>query len=79
MSAETEELIKVAEQLPASKRAAVTEFALFLLSRDRTGVDGDEAWERIIADPNPRPKLDEFLAALAAEGSEPMDLDRLKS
>lgn len=77
MTTETEELVRVAEQLPASKRAAVTEFALFLLSRDQ--MDGDDAWEQIVADRRPRPKLDEFLAASDAERSEPLDLDRLKS
>jgi hypothetical protein len=30
----------------------------------------DAAWERIIADPRPRPKLDAFIAAAMAEGGE---------
>jgi hypothetical protein len=40
--------------------------------------DGDAAWERIIADPRPRPKFDAFVAASLAEGGEePLDLDRM--
>ena len=84
MSAETEELVAVAEQLSPGRRAEVADFARFLLSREQEGQpgkeaeeDGDAAWERIIADPRPRPKLEAFLEASRAEGSEPMDLDKL--
>jgi hypothetical protein len=78
MSVETDELVAVAERLSPQKRAAVADFARFLLSREAAEEDGDAAWERIIADPHPRPKLEAFLKASAAEGSEPMDLDKLK-
>ena len=68
MSTDTQELIRICEALPEAKRAEVADFARFLLSRHE-----DEAWERTIADPKPRPKLDEFVRASLAEGSEPLD------
>ncbi len=68
MSTETQELIRICEQLPAPERAELTDFARFLLAKRQ-----DEAWERTIADPRPRPKLDEFVRLAMAEGSEPLD------
>ena len=75
MCADTEELVHLCERLPETKRAAVAAFARYLLAREQE--DGDAAWERIIADPRPRPKLDEFVRAAMAEDSEPLDPDRL--
>jgi len=72
MRTETQELVEICEQLPAAKRAEVADFARFLLARE-----GDERWEQIIADPHPRPKLDEFVREALAEGSEPLNLDKL--
>jgi hypothetical protein len=72
MSNETRELVDICEQLPEAKRAEVADFARFLLARE-----SDERWEGIIAESKPRPKLDAFLRESAAEGSEPLDLDRL--
>ena len=72
MSVDTKELIEICEQLPEAERAEVADFARFLLSKH-----DDEAWERTIADPKPRPKLDEFVRASLAEGSGPLDLDKL--
>jgi hypothetical protein len=72
MSTETKELIDICERLPEAKRIELADFARFLLAQQ-----ADELWEQIIADPTPRPKLNEFLKASSAEGSEPMDLDRL--
>ena len=72
MSSETEELLDICQQLPAAKRAEVADFAKFLLARE-----GDERWEQIIAETKPRPKLEAFLKESAAEGSEPLDLERL--
>jgi hypothetical protein len=74
MSTETQELLEICEQLPAAKRAEVADFARFLLARE-----GDERWEQIIADPRPRPKLDEFVRQAMSEGSEPLDVDKLSS
>ena len=72
MSTETRQLIEICEQLPPAKRTEVADFARFLLARE-----SDQRWEQIIAEPTPRPKLDEFLKQSKAEGSEPMDLERL--
>ena len=72
MSTETKELIRICEQLPEEQRAEVADFARFLLAKRE-----DAAWERSIADPRPRPKLDEFVREAIAEGSEPLDPDRM--
>ena len=72
MSTETQELLRICEQLPEAKRLEVTDFARFLLARA-----GDECWEQIIASPTARPKLDAFLKESAQEPAEPLDLDRL--
>jgi hypothetical protein len=72
MSSETQEVLDICEQLPEAKRLEVADFARFLLARE-----GDERWEQIIAETKPRPKLEAFLKESAAEGSEPLDLDRL--
>jgi hypothetical protein len=68
----TKELISICEQLPEDQRSEVADFARFLLAKH-----DDEAWERSISDPRPRPKLDEFVREALAEGSEPLDLDKL--
>jgi len=75
MSTATEEIVRVCEALPPEKQQAVVDFARFLLSQGSQG--GDESWEQLLADPNPRPKLEAFLKASAAEGDEPLDPDRL--
>jgi len=38
---------------------------------------GDQRWEEIINDEHPRPKLEAFIEKARAEGSEPLDLDKL--
>jgi hypothetical protein len=70
MSGETRELIRTCEQLPDAGRAEVADFARFLLARYE-----DQAWERTLADPKPRPKLDPFVRDALAEGAEPLDPD----
>jgi hypothetical protein len=72
VSSETQELLSLCEQLPAAKRAEVADFARFLLARE-----GDERWEQIIAEDKPRPKLDEFVRAAMAEGSEPLNPEQI--
>ena len=72
MSRTTEEIIRVCEALPADKQSEVVDFARFLLARQ-----DDEAWERRIAYPQTRPKLDSFIHESAAEGEEPLDPKRL--
>jgi hypothetical protein len=41
--------------------------------------EGDRRWEEIIDDerPRPRPKLEAFIEKARAEGSEPLDVDKL--
>jgi hypothetical protein len=72
MSVTTEEIIRVCEKLPTEKQAEVADFARFLLAKQ-----GDEAWEGIISSPGPRPKLEEFMEAALAEGTEPLDVRKL--
>lgn len=68
----TEELRRICEALPEGERAEVADFARFLLAKHE-----DEAWERTVADPRRRPKLHEFVSEALAEGSEPLDADKL--
>lgn len=76
MSTGTQEIIRLCEALPEDKRGEVADFARFLLSR--AGHPDDEAWEQLLADPAPLPKLEAFLAASAAEGpDESLDAKRL--
>jgi hypothetical protein len=72
MSIATEEIIRVCEALPPEKQAEVVDFAKFLLARQ-----DEEAWERILAEERPRPRLERFLRESAAEGDEPLDINRL--
>lgn len=39
--------------------------------------DGDAAWERIIADPRPRPRLEAFMKSAVTEGSSKPQNDHL--
>lgn len=72
MSATTEEIIRVCEALPPEKQSAVADFARFLLTQE-----GDRRWEEILDRGGTRPKLEAFLRESAAEGDEPLDLNRL--
>jgi len=72
MSTATEEIIQVCEALPPEKQSEVMDFARFLLARE-----DDERWERLLAEPQSRPRLDAFLRESAAEADEPLDLQRL--
>ena len=72
MTSATEEIIRVCEALPADKQVEVADFARFLLSRQ-----DEDAWERILAQGEARPRLEAFLRESAAEGDEPLDLNRL--
>ncbi len=64
----------IIDQLPKlneTERRAILDKLRELAQQD------DEQWERIIADPRPRPKLDAFVKEALSEGSEPLDLKRL--
>lgn len=70
-----------AATLPADKQSSVLDYVLFIKQQARAenehAENGDAAWERIISDPRPRPKLKAFMQAALAESSEPLDLSRL--
>jgi len=74
---------RIAEEsatLPPEKLSSVLDYVLFIKHQSAQPVpesEGDAAWERIIADPRPRPKLEAFIREALAEGSEPLDFDRL--
>ena len=74
---------RIAEEgaaLPPDKQSAVLDFIRFAKYLDEQGEplsEGDAAWERIIADPRPRPKLEAYLKSIENEPTEPMDFDRL--
>ncbi len=65
------EIINELPRLNETERRAILEKLRELAHRD------DEQWERIIADPRPRPKLEAFVKEALSEGSEPLDLERL--
>lgn len=66
-----------AATLPAEQQSSVLDYVLFIKQQHTKNEDGDTAWERIVNDPRPRPKLQAFMQAALAEGSEPLDLSRL--
>lgn len=72
MSSTTEEILHVCEALPADKQAELADFARFLLARQ-----DDEKWERLLASPQPRPRLDAFLRDSATEADEALDPNQL--
>lgn len=73
MSAVSQELIEIVDKLPEEKAKEVVDFARFLQQQA-----SDMAWESIIGDKRPRPKLDAFVAdALREEPVEPLDPDKL--
>ena len=72
MSATTQDIVEVCEALPPEKQAAVADFARFLLAQQ-----DDDAWERLLADSRPRPRLEAFLEQTRNEGDEPLDPNRL--
>ena len=64
------EIIKELPKLSDAERRAVFDKLCEL-------AEGNQRWEEIIDDQRPRPKLDAFVENARAEGSEPLDLDRL--
>ena len=65
------EIIKELPKLTEAERSAILEKL-----RELSQVD-DDRWEEIINDPRPRPKLQAFIEQATAEGSEPLDLNRM--
>jgi hypothetical protein len=65
------EIIKELPKLSDAERCAILEKL-----RELAQVD-DDRWEEIINEPTPRPKLQAFIEKATAEGSEPLDLNRM--
>jgi hypothetical protein len=72
MGTDTQELIRICEQLPEPQRAELADFARFLLAKQT-----DDAWERTTSQSHPHPKLRQFVRDSLAEGSEPLDPDHM--
>jgi hypothetical protein len=66
------EIADLCEALPQDKQEEVADFARFLLARQQ-----DQHWEAIIADPQPRPRLEALLRESATEADVSLDLKRL--
>jgi hypothetical protein len=72
----TEELTRLCAELPPEKVAQILNYARSVqaapeavpLEEFDPQNEDDAAWERIIDDPRPRPKLEAFLAKAMAEG-----------
>jgi hypothetical protein len=63
MSTATLDVVETLDRLSPRRREEVLDFARFLLARDAAdnapaAEDDDAAWQRVINDPRPRPKLD---------------------
>jgi hypothetical protein len=65
------EIIKALPKLTETERRAILDKL-----RELARVDEDR-WEEIINEPMPRPKLKAFIEQATAEGSEPLDLNRM--
>jgi hypothetical protein len=73
MTAVVKELTEIIDSLPEAKAREVVDFARFLQQQS-----DDAAWERIVDDSRPRPKLDKFVAEALREGTaEPLDPSKL--
>jgi len=72
----TNELVTICEQLAPQKAEALVDFVRLLQHQATSESAGDKQWERIVADPQSRPKLDAFAAQALHEGdSVPLDPD----
>ena len=73
----TEELVKICGDLPEEQVGWLLKYAR-ALQEDDFGSDGDKEWDRIVNDPQPRPKLEKFIEEAKAEGgAEPLDYEKL--
>jgi hypothetical protein len=70
--------VSICEQLPPRKIEELVDFARFLQQQAADESEGDEQWERIVADPRPRANLDAFAEQSLHEGeSVPLDPDTM--
>ena len=71
MTAETRSILELCEKLSTARQHEVMDFARFLLQQEQSNAaDADDAWEQLIGDSKPRPKLDAFTKAALVESSE---------
>jgi hypothetical protein len=83
MKAVETELLEITRKLSPKRRRALLKFGRALSTQEEPATaavaeDGDAAWERIIADPKPRPKLAAYVSRiLREEKAQPMDLGKL--
>lgn len=77
------ELMEISRKLSPKKRREWLNYGHTLYTQTEkkpaaVEEDGDAAWERIIADPTPRPKLRAYVERiLREERAEPMDIKKL--
>ena len=77
------ELLELSRKLSPKQRRELLKYGRALYAQEEkkpamVEEDGDAAWERIIADPKPRPKLRAYVErVLRGEKGEPMDLKQL--
>jgi hypothetical protein len=64
----TKELVTICAQLPPQKVEELVDFARFLQQQLANESARDKEWERIVADPRSRPKLDAFAKQALQEG-----------
>jgi hypothetical protein len=72
MKAAEAEIVELSRKLSHEKRRELLKFGRYLYSQKEkkeptVEEDGDAAWERIIADPKPRPKLRALAEKIRAE------------
>ena len=65
------EIINELPKLSEAERQSILEKL-----RELAQVD-DDRWEEVINEPTPRPKLRAFIEQATAQGSEPLDLNRM--
>ncbi len=63
MNAVANDLTAIVDALPEDEAHEVVDFARFLQQQV-----GNRAWERILSDPGPGPKLDRFVADALCDG-----------
>ena len=77
------ELLELSRKLSPKQRRELLKYGRALYAQEEkkpamVEEDGDAAWERIIADPKPRPKLRPYVErVLRGEKGEPMDVKQL--